>query len=74
MNFDNYSVNINQVGPIQFKVEITTPDKLKFINTFQANPAAINKDNLINHLIGKDTRKEWVLDLPPENVAVEKTK
>lgn len=70
MNFDNYTVNVNQTGPVHFAVEIITPDKLSFKNNFQANPAALNKENLINHLIGKETHQEWILDLKPKDAQV----
>lgn len=64
IDYSKYSVNVKQLSPFLFKVTIKTPDNLTFINDgIQFHPQNINNQALIDNLVSKQSRNNWVLEL-----------
>lgn len=72
-NSGEYNISVNQIGPINFNLFVTTPNNLRFATTIQCHPNQLNKDSILNNLIDKKTSKNWILELSNDDVKVEKS-
>ena len=68
VNLDSYKIELKQLSPINFFIQITTPENLKFFSNLQCNPAQLNRDSILQNFLDKNTRKNWTIELEKTEV------
>lgn len=63
IDYSKYKVETKQINGFIFDISVETPDGISFYNRVKCSPNNLNNESIINHLLNKDTRKEWSINL-----------